>query len=181
MGSVVVAHRLSCSLTCRIFLDQGSNPCPMHWQVDSLPPSHQESPVSLNLEKCISISQLNNFRCSLHSGAFPSRTFHFFLKVEWKPVIFLAHPSKLILSTKKTAVFPQHLSFNYFAKLKKKKNSKRNYSSLYCGDNAINYLALTSLKKNLKISEIEMQIIVATVSQVLQHPCLGMTHSKEII
>ena len=131
MGSVVVAHRLSCSLTCRIFLDQGSNPCPMHWQVDSLPPSHQESPVSLNLEKCISISQLNNFRCSLHSGAFPSRTFHFFLKVEWKPVIFLAHPSKLILSTKKTAVFPQHLSFNYFAKLKKKKKTPRETTLLY--------------------------------------------------
>ena len=26
--SVVVAHRLSCSVACGIFLDQGSNPCP---------------------------------------------------------------------------------------------------------------------------------------------------------
>ena len=34
-GSVVVAHGLSCSAACRIFLDQGSNPCPLHWQVDS--------------------------------------------------------------------------------------------------------------------------------------------------
>ena len=33
-GSVVVAHRLSCSVTCGIFLDQGSNPCPLHWQAD---------------------------------------------------------------------------------------------------------------------------------------------------
>ena len=33
--SVVVAHRLSCSVACGIFLDQGSNPCPLHWQVDS--------------------------------------------------------------------------------------------------------------------------------------------------
>ena len=25
----------SCSLACGIFLDQGLNPCPLHWQVDS--------------------------------------------------------------------------------------------------------------------------------------------------
>ena len=34
-ASVVVAHGLSCSAACRIFLDQGSNPCPLHWQADS--------------------------------------------------------------------------------------------------------------------------------------------------
>ena len=34
-GSVVVAHELSCSMECGIFPDQGSNPCPLHWQVDS--------------------------------------------------------------------------------------------------------------------------------------------------
>ena len=34
-GSVVVAHGLTCSVTCGIFLDQGSNPCPLHWQADS--------------------------------------------------------------------------------------------------------------------------------------------------
>ena len=34
-GSVVVAHGLSCSTSCGIFPDQGSNPCPLHWQVDS--------------------------------------------------------------------------------------------------------------------------------------------------
>ena len=34
-ASVAVAHRLSCSVACGIFLDQGSNPCPLHWQVDS--------------------------------------------------------------------------------------------------------------------------------------------------
>ena len=33
--SVVVAHGLSCSAACGIFPDQGSNPCPLHWQVDS--------------------------------------------------------------------------------------------------------------------------------------------------
>ena len=34
MGSVVVAHGLSCSSASVIFLDQGLNPCPQHWQVD---------------------------------------------------------------------------------------------------------------------------------------------------
>ena len=33
--SVVVAHGLSCSVACGIFLDQGSNLCPLHWQADS--------------------------------------------------------------------------------------------------------------------------------------------------
>ena len=34
-ASVAVAHGLSCSVACGIFLDQGSNPCPLHWQTDS--------------------------------------------------------------------------------------------------------------------------------------------------
>ena len=42
-ASVVVAHRLSCSTACKIFLDQGSSPCPLHWQVDSYPLYHQRS------------------------------------------------------------------------------------------------------------------------------------------
>ena len=43
-GSVVVAHGPSCSAACGIFPDQGSNPCPLHWQTDSQPLCHQESP-----------------------------------------------------------------------------------------------------------------------------------------
>ena len=46
-GSVVVAHRLSCPEACGIFLDQGLNPCLLHWQEDSLPLSHQGIPLSL--------------------------------------------------------------------------------------------------------------------------------------
>ena len=34
-SSVVVAHGLSCSTACGILPDQGSNPCPLHWQADS--------------------------------------------------------------------------------------------------------------------------------------------------
>ena len=36
--------QLSCSRACGIFLDQGPNPCVLHWQVDPLPLSHQRSP-----------------------------------------------------------------------------------------------------------------------------------------
>ena len=45
-GSVVVAHGLSCSTACGIFPDQGSNPCPLHWQADSQPQRHQGSSQS---------------------------------------------------------------------------------------------------------------------------------------
>ena len=34
-ASVVVVHGLSCSAACGIFPNQGSNPCPLHWQADS--------------------------------------------------------------------------------------------------------------------------------------------------
>ena len=44
-GSVVVVHRLSCSVACGILPDQGSNPCPLHWQVDSQPLRHQGNPT----------------------------------------------------------------------------------------------------------------------------------------
>ena len=44
-GSVVVAHGLSRSAACGIFPDQGSNPCPLHWQADSQPLRHQGSPI----------------------------------------------------------------------------------------------------------------------------------------
>ena len=39
--------QLSCSMGCGILSDQGSNPCLLHWQADSLPLSHQRSPVLL--------------------------------------------------------------------------------------------------------------------------------------
>ena len=45
-GSLVVAHRCSCSVACGIILEQGSNQCLLHWQEDSLPLSHQGSPCN---------------------------------------------------------------------------------------------------------------------------------------
>ena len=52
--SVVVAHGLSCSTACGIFPDQGLNPYPLHWQADSYPLHHQESPRSWPFSRCFS-------------------------------------------------------------------------------------------------------------------------------
>ena len=54
-GSVAEAHGLSRLVTCEIFLNQGSNPCPLHWQVDSLPLDCRGSP-QMSLSKLISMS-----------------------------------------------------------------------------------------------------------------------------
>ena len=48
-GLIVVVHGLSCSGACGIFPGHRSNPSLLHWQVDSLPPNHQGSPlITLN-------------------------------------------------------------------------------------------------------------------------------------
>ena len=61
-GSVVVAHGPICSAACGIFPDQGSNPCPLHWQADSQPLRHQGSPVILSW-KMFSYSTNNYGEC----------------------------------------------------------------------------------------------------------------------
>ena len=55
-----MAHGLSCSSACGIFPDQGSNPCPPHWQADSYPLRHQGSPCT-----CLFISEM---KLSMSSG-----------------------------------------------------------------------------------------------------------------
>ena len=40
-ASVVAVHGFSCCAACGIFPNQGSNPCPLHWQDDSYPLGHQ--------------------------------------------------------------------------------------------------------------------------------------------
>ena len=44
VDSVVGAHGFCCSVACGIFPHQGSNPCPLHWQVDSSPWTTREVP-----------------------------------------------------------------------------------------------------------------------------------------
>ena len=43
VGSVVTVLGLSFPVSCGIFLDQRSNPCPLPWQADSYPLDHQGS------------------------------------------------------------------------------------------------------------------------------------------
>ena len=45
--SAVAALGLSCSTASGILPDQRSNPCALHWQVDSYPLDHQGSPCSV--------------------------------------------------------------------------------------------------------------------------------------
>ena len=44
---IVVVDKFICSVACGILSDQGSNPCLLHWQADSLPLSHQGSPIEI--------------------------------------------------------------------------------------------------------------------------------------
>ena len=54
-----MAHRLSCSLACGICLDQGLNPCPLHWQADPYLLHHQGSPLGSLLK----IKETSNLWC----------------------------------------------------------------------------------------------------------------------
>ena len=42
------AMAFHCSMACGIAPDQGSNPCPLHWQADSYPLYHQGSLLSIS-------------------------------------------------------------------------------------------------------------------------------------
>ena len=53
-----MAHGPSRSVACGIFPDQGSNPCPLHWQADSQPLRHQGSPEDSFLKTDVSAHRL---------------------------------------------------------------------------------------------------------------------------
>ena len=63
-GSAVVAHGPSRSAACGILPDQGSNPCPLHWQANPQPLHHEGSPVYLFKEPAFSF--INLCYCFLH-------------------------------------------------------------------------------------------------------------------
>ena len=69
-AGLIVAHGLSCSRACGILPDQGSNPCPLHWQADSLPLNHHGSPSAYVLFK--SQVLISFFHYHLHIRDFPS-------------------------------------------------------------------------------------------------------------
>ena len=58
-GSVIEANSLTCPAACWIFLEQGSNLCPLHWQPDPQPLNHQGS-----LGMVFSISRRGNMDSS---------------------------------------------------------------------------------------------------------------------
>ena len=60
-GSATVAHGPTCSTACGILPDQGSNPCPPHWQADSQPLRHQGSPVGLLLQLYFAQTEITIF------------------------------------------------------------------------------------------------------------------------
>ena len=64
-----MAHGLSCIVSCGIFLEQASNPCLLHRQANSLPPSHQESPYNFTL-KCNKSSLFKLYIVSLFPWTF---------------------------------------------------------------------------------------------------------------
>ena len=82
-GSVVVAHGPSWSTACGILPDQGSNPCPLHWQADSQPLHHQGSPGD---------EILKQWALNPMTGVFIYLFLIYFLKKDFFKNCFLAVP-----------------------------------------------------------------------------------------
>jgi len=61
-----MVHGLHCSTARRIFLDQGSNPCLLHWQVVSLPLNHQ-CVLCLVAQSCLTLWDFINCSPSVSS------------------------------------------------------------------------------------------------------------------
>ena len=64
---IVVAHGLSCSAICGIFPDQGLNWYPLHWQVDSLPLTHQGRKPCYYFSPGCTNKYLRNFLAKIQS------------------------------------------------------------------------------------------------------------------
>jgi len=64
-GSMVMVHRLGCSKVYWIVSNLGLNLCLLHWQVDSLSPSHQESPQFIFSGNLYSVLRFGPFSYAL--------------------------------------------------------------------------------------------------------------------
>ena len=60
-----MVHGLSCSSACGIFPDQGSNQPLLHWQVDSLPQSHQGSAIAFFSKEIFVYVAVPELSCSM--------------------------------------------------------------------------------------------------------------------
>ena len=95
---------LSCPMVCGFFLDQGPNPCLLHWQVHSLPLDHQGSPCQLFL--IYKVSRESEGQIHLNLG----------MKLEWNrplfPKEFLSkreNTAEVMFSTHSVIIFGSHI------------------------------------------------------------------------
>ena len=77
-------HGFSCPLTCGIFLHQGSNPCPLHWQVDSQPRDHQGSPWYIYFKYCSVYMSVSNTQSIPGLDFLISFMTHYYLLSWWE-------------------------------------------------------------------------------------------------
>ena len=85
---VVAVARLNCSKACGILPDQGWNPCLLHWQADSLPLSHQGSPLRSYFKTivCVFVAQSCPTVCNPIDCSLPGSSVHEILQariLEW--------------------------------------------------------------------------------------------------
>ena len=106
--SVAVAHRFSCPTACEIFLDQGLNPRPLHWQADSHPLDHRENPLCF----CFCVSFCCCPSWSFHLPTAKSFVFHglspslnkYMLSIYYEPGVLLGAKTTMISKRKTVAV-----------------------------------------------------------------------------
>ena len=82
VGLTTFTHGLSCPEACWIFPDQGFNPGPLHWPVDSLPLDHQGSMPSSSI--------LSSNTEGLHNVPFPKTLCYFFTSLSY--ILFFSLP-----------------------------------------------------------------------------------------
>ena len=112
-GSAAVAHGPSRSAACGIPPDQGSNPCPLHWQADSQPLRHQGSPPTFSIwGSCWKavfaplLTRLDKGGTSLPRACdlfkvpqgLPKRILHMLQSLELNPPGFRPNPPRLLLA-----------------------------------------------------------------------------------
>ena len=70
-----MVHRLSCSVACGVFLDQGLNPCLLHWQEDFFlttePPGKQFHVLTIVNSAAINVGMPVSFQIRISFGYMP--------------------------------------------------------------------------------------------------------------
>ena len=115
-GSVIVAHGPSCSVACGIFPDQGSNLCPLHWQADSQPLSHQGSPRIVFWELYFNVKK---FAWCPHNFIYwPTNSYYELKNTFWFVLIFKRKSQKSVYLKSIYISIIYHVSMNEASSLK---------------------------------------------------------------